>query len=289
MALEPRDVREEVLLGEDEVLLHQPVGRRAERRTGDHLVVALEAHGLDGLGRQPHRPPRRVPLRQQHHAGAVAEERLVERVDHHAVAVEVEAQAVEAELGERPGAALDAQPQHGDDIGGGVEEREAGGALERRLGHRQRPEGHRIAGAEAAEGLPLGGVGEQRRVLRDDVAAGQLPPLGIDLEGGDGHRGDGIQVVGMEDVEQLDGDLGELAVEVLLDAGGEEGERLDEALDVGVRRDVGPQLQPPGHLGVGLGERRPHVAQVGQLAPVGAQQLLAGVNRQRRPPPRCRS
>ena len=86
----------------------------------------------------------------------------------------------------------------------------------------------------------------QRAVPRNREAVGQLRAARVELELHDGHRRDRRQVVRIEHAEQRVGQLGELVVELVLDAAGEQGERLDQPLDVRVGAAVGLEQQPAG-------------------------------------------
>ncbi len=69
----------------------------------------------------------------------------------------------------------------------------------------------------------------------------------------------------VEDPEQGFGDFREIVVNFQVDAGGEKGEGLDQALDVRVGALIALQQLARGNLGVALGELRAHLAHEGQL------------------------
>ena len=147
------------------------------------------------------------------------------------------------------------------------------GTLEAGFGDLQGPQVDGIAGAEAAHATVTGGSKELGS--RGDVeAGGELAAIRVDVEAGDGEGRDGLQELRVEDVEQLGGDLGKVGVQVPLDAAGEKSEGLDETLDVGVGGLLRLELEARRHFGVALGEEVAHLAQVGQLLPVVAQQLV---------------
>src|SRR5579864_875841 len=78
----------------------------------------------------------------------------------------------------------------------------------------------------------------------------------------------------IQGIQQRGGQLGELAVEVVLNAPGQESERLQQALHVWVGTLGAAQVQPAGQRWVARGEGRARPAQVGQLAQVILAQLV---------------
>ncbi len=74
--------------------------------------------------------------------------------------------------------------------------------------------------------------------------------------------------------KQCIGDLRELVVELLVDAPGEERERLDHPLDVRVLAGVALDQQARGDLGIAIGEFLGELAQRGQLLLVVGQDVV---------------
>src|SRR5262249_51091806 len=98
---------------------------------------------------------------------------------------------------------------------------------------------------------------------------------GVQVELDDAHGRRRRQVVRVEHAEQGVGQLGELVVELVVDAAGQQRERLDEAFDVRVGAAVGLQQQPAGGGGVLLGELLGQLADEQQLALVVREQGFA--------------
>ena len=76
-------------------------------------------------------------------------------------------------------------------------------------------------------------------------------------------------------VEKGLGNFREVVVQAQVDAGGQQGDRFNEALDVRVFAAVGLQLEPRRHLRILGGELSAHLAEEGQLAFVVTQQFIA--------------
>ena len=96
---EAGDVDEVELLRKREVLLQQPIRRMRMARIGDDLFVILEAHRRERVLRQI-----RMRLRVVRHdrdADRVAQHQLVHAAHEHGIAVEIEAELVDAEDFER--------------------------------------------------------------------------------------------------------------------------------------------------------------------------------------------
>ncbi len=77
--------------------------------------------------------------------------------------------------------------------------------------------------------------------------------------------------MGVQDVEQPFGELRVIVVEALRDAGGDQGHRLDQALDMGIFADVAGNLQFSCHLGVAAGELAAEKPQLHHFKLVGLQ------------------
>jgi hypothetical protein len=106
----------------------------------------------------------------------------------------------------------------------------------------------------------------------------------------DGHGGEGPDVVGVEDAEQSLGDFGELVVDFEVDAGGEEGEGFEEALDVGIVAFVGFEDEAAGDFGVFLGEFGAKLAEVVEFVFVVEEEFVThGIGSGRRLKPSLRA
>jgi hypothetical protein len=66
----------------------------------------------------------------------------------------------------------------------------------------------------------------------------------------------------IEDAEQSLGDLGKLVVDFEMDAGGEEGEGFEEALDVRIVALIGFEDETAGDLGIFLSELGAELAEI---------------------------
>src|SRR5262249_29699080 len=69
--------------------------------------------------------------------------------------------------------------------------------------------------------------------------------------------------------------LRQFRIEPPLEAGGEEGERLDQPLDVRIGADAVVQLQPRRNLRIEVRELLPHPPEVGKLVEIVAERFLA--------------
>src|SRR4051812_46625909 len=85
----------------------------------------------------------------------------------------------------------------------------------------------------------------------------------------------------IDDLEQRLADFGNILINALMHARGEEREGLEHALDVRVLALAGLEVEPRRDLGILLREARAHAAQERQLALVVLQQLVI---RHRHPP-----
>ena len=70
------------------------------------------------------------------------------------------------------------------------------------------------------------------------MPTGQLPLIWIEYKLDDRHGWNGCQVVGVKHSEQRLCDLRKLVVDLVMDARRQEGERLDQAFDMGILRFV---------------------------------------------------
>ena len=155
---------------------------------------------------------------------------------------------------------------HGDDGGGRAD------IL--RLRQLDRQQLHRVCGAELAIGLVLGA--QQAAQLRP--LGQQCTPVGIGaqrrvgLEPHHGHGGGGRQVMRVDHLQQRLREGRELRLHLHLDAGGQEREALQQALDIGVG-DLGAADAEPGRdLGELGRELAAHVAHEGEFRLVQPQQ-----------------
>ena len=78
----------------------------------------------------------------------------------------------------------------------------------------------------------------------------------------------------IDDIEERFADLGEIIVDLEVDARSQEGEGLEQALHVRVGAFIGLEQQARGHLGVALGELRPGAAEEAELLLVVVEQLV---------------
>ena len=283
-SVEPDEVHEEELLGEREILLEEPVPEERPFREGEEPFVPGEPHGLDGARRETHRRgsvPRAA--RPQLHRRDVQVEVLVEGVDDLPLPGEIEAQPVERPLLElrdllpqvaerNPAEGLQLQPENGPDVLVRTDPRDR--ELEPGRPDLQRPEANGIPRPEPARRSSHRARGE-RGPLGDRVPRLQVDLARVEDELDDRHRRDRRQEVRVEDVEERLRDLGVLVVDLEPDPARQEGERLDEPLDVRVVALVGLEGEPPGDLRVGLRELRPQPADEAQLALVVAEELVA--------------
>ena len=115
-------------------------------------------------------------------------------------------------------------------------------------------------------------TGHQRCPPRDDEAVGQAALLVVGLQLHDHHRGRRRQVVRADHLEQVLGEPGELLVDLELHAGGEEGEALEEALDVGVGALERVEPQACRDFREVMGELATQLPQVAQLSAVVLEQ-----------------
>jgi hypothetical protein len=208
----------------------------------------------------------------------VVEDQLVEQVDVGRLAVQEEPEPADVKGTDAVLATLVAQHQTQHRKGvvavyrlGCVERR----PFQTRLLNDKRPERHRVVGAEPAR-LALDRLRFQLGPRLDVIPAGVVGLLGRghpQLD--DAHGGDGSEVVRVEDADQRFGDLGELVVELQPGPRRQEGEGLDEAFDVGVRRGatVRTDAKPVGDPGIGRGEFAAHLLDECQLLPVIAKEF----------------
>ena len=86
-------------------------------------------------------------IRDRGDAGGGIEQQFVQRVDQRALAIQVQAQALDRQFRQRQlRGRLDAQAQGGDGVGAGDRERRALGGLKACIGDADRPDLDRIAG-----------------------------------------------------------------------------------------------------------------------------------------------
>ena len=78
----------------------------------------------------------------------------------------------------------------------------------------------------------------------------------------------------VENIQKRLGDLGEIIVDLVPDAGGEQGKRLDQPIDVRVRALVLVESEAAGNLRMIAGELGAELADEAQLALVIGEQLV---------------
>ncbi len=250
--LEPGDVEEGELLRQGEVLLQEAEARVHRLGVGDERLALGEADELERLERErgdggvaPGGVDRgeRQPL----DVGADPEAEVVLQA---ALAVDVEAELREVDRRQRGAARhleLDAQRL-----------RELGAGVDAHVLDRERQELDVLGGAEAA-GDAVDGHRADLGVAGDGELLAHHVGQGGELD--DARRRDLPQVVGEEQRGDRVDDLGQLVVELLPDLAGEEGDALEQALDVRV-----PALGQHGRdRRVRRGELAPELAQVRQL------------------------
>ena len=262
-----------------EIFAQQPVAGEAGRCRREQGLIVGEADRRQALAAQHLRPA----ARPERHA--VAEERLVEPVGEPVVAREVEDEPVERQRPERQ-AALRLEGQLERRLGrrrqadAGVGHLRPGQVLEPRDG--DRPQGHRVGGREGAAGL----LGEAETAHQLGAALDREPVLEaaggrVGLEPDQGDRRRGGEIVGVDHLEQAGREALELAVQLLLDARGQEGAAVEQPLDVGVGAGVGLEPEPARHPRVLARELVREVAQEAQLGLVVAEEAPV----HQRPPP----
>jgi hypothetical protein len=158
------------------------------------------------------------------------------------------------------------------------------GRLHACLHHLHRPERHGSTGPEAA-GEPGARLGEEGRVALEAMPRQGQPAVRVHLEARHGQRRHRLHEVRVQQPQQAGGELRQLAVQRVLDAGGEEGEGLEEPLHVRVHRVLDGEPQARGDLRVARREPGPLLAQVEELALVGPEQLVLASGHAR--PPRA--
>ncbi len=258
--------------------------RKRRSGVGRSVSSSREAHRPESLRPQDdRRGVGRRGLRAELDGERVVEEQLVERVDDLAFALQVEAEprerALDAlgrlllQLGER-GAPQDPQVEVEHRPRVAAVDRDGGRLLEAGRLHLDGPDRDRIGGPEAARD-PVDGGGRERRALRDRLSRLEAHLLGVEDELHHGHRRHGRQERGVQDPEERFRDLRELVVDLEAHARREEGEGLEEALDVRVLALVRLELQAGRDLRVLVRELGPHLAKEAQLALVVLQEVAA--------------
>ena len=260
-------VEEMELARKREVLLQQAVGGLCVGGLRQHLFAFGEADLAPCVGRQH---LQRAAFGHDADRLHARHQRVVQRHGEHPVALQVNAQVVDLELGEvGAGVALEREPQYGVGVDGGM--RDA-----------QRPQHGVPGGAEAAfarlrglarRGMRMRGARIQHGVARHAKAGRDLALRRVERELRHRHRGQRLHQRRAEVVEQRVGDVGKFLVEVSVHARRKKGDRFDQPLGMRVQRFAAVQREPGGDLGVALGEVRPLSSQVGQFALVVLQQV----------------
>ena len=269
----PVDIDEMEFFGKGEVLGQQAQGRMRTGAKRDQRIVLRVAgrrqrHAIDG---QP-----RAVFVQRHVRPRAAQEQGVEQgrahgwftIGKHAQIgeprlVQMVKVAAAAELDAEQGAGTGWQAQAGRRVQEGRE-------MQARNG--QRRQGHVICAGELA--------GDALHRLRAQYGAAryvrQLAATGRFFQGHahDGTRGKRPQVVRIQGFEQGIGELRIGVVEALGNAGREQGDGLDQPLDVRVFARLAGDQQAPGRFRVAAGKRTRVLAEQAQLTLVIRQQLF---------------
>ena len=280
---------EEEAAGEREVLVQQAVALERARSVRQQRLRVVEAQ--------------RARRRRRHHlVGGVVPARLAQRRGHHvadqllvyphgqlvAPAQEqrqaIERQLLEAQAGRRTQLQPQRRPRR---LTGGQPDApqiaQEPGVLD--AGQLQRPQRHLVGGPVVARSLlapPQQAA--HHRPARDAHPRGQRPLVQAGLHLHHRHRGDGRQVVRVDQLEQVLGEAGELRIDLQLHPRGQKGEPLQQSLHVGVGALERLQPQSPRDLGKLAGELPAHLPQVLELAVVVVKQprvhgLILGAHR----------
>ena len=264
LGLESGQIKEQELLRERKILGQQAVARERPRRIGEHAFVFGKADRLDGVGPQDHRFRVDCVLRQSHR-NAIVVDQLIERKHLLGLAAQEEAKPIYTQVGQ--GFAI-VQATHGDPqrrhrpwrprvVRG--DQRPAG------QGHRikgHRPQRRRITCPELA-GLPAHRLALHLRPGGNHMGTVQI---GHRREPDDRHGRDRPQVMRVEHAEQGVGQLGEIVLDLVPQARGQERKRLDQPPDMGVLNRIAGQAQAPRDAGVDFRKRRTFPPQEAQLA-----------------------
>ncbi|MNM73966.1 hypothetical protein D3C81_857140 [compost metagenome] len=142
------------------------------------------------------------------------------------------------------------------------------------LGELDWPQCQRLGRAKFALGrFARRRTGQQRGAARYRDAADQVAFLVAGMEPRHRDRRRRRDVVGIDDFQQALGEAREFRIELQLRAGGQEAERFDEALHIGIGHLDAMHAQAPGHLGVLVRELSRQLAHVDQFAVVVLKQL----------------
>lgn len=289
---QPADAREQVARRERRVLLEQPVaGQRAIEHRQQRLVL-LEAARHQRV--RPQHAQQRLALERLDHRDRVAarEQLLVDAVRDAVVAGQVQHELVELQvLAQQRCADLEAHPQAGvgrDDARQRRRRHVGHVRLEARLGDAQRPQAHRLAGGEAACRALARLQARAHHAAARHLGAGRergIVEVGLHLRDQHGRRR--REVARVDELQQVLRELRVFRILLVVHARGEEGEALEQPLDVGVdafaagHRAV--QREPGGDLRMLARELRRGVADVQQLLPVVAEK--SGIHGGSRKPP----
>jgi len=268
------EVDEQELFRQHEVFLDQAIAQERTRVVVEQRVFLLETDRLQGGRRQAQRRHLRgVVGRAQGDAGGGIEQQFVQRMHQRALAIQVQAQALDRQLRQRQLCGrLDAQAQGGDSVGTGHREGGTLGRFQSCIGDADWPDLDRIAGA-VADRQALHRPGQQLAVPRQLLHRADFG-TGGKLQLRDRHRRHWPQEMRIQHRQHRFGDLRKLVVELLVDARGEERERLDQPLDVRVFADLAFHLQPRRDLRVLGRELLRQPPQVGEFVLVIRQQLV---------------
>jgi hypothetical protein len=128
-----------------------------------------------------------------------------------------------------------------------------------------RDDGGVVAGAEFA-GDAFDGFGVENGVTGKVDNGREFALHGIDGKLHDRHGGNGADVMRIKNAEKGLSDFRKIVVDFEMDAGGEKGESLNEALDVRVFTDVRAEDEARGDLWIFFGKLSAHLAQEREFA-----------------------
>ena len=282
--LQAGDAHELKALRKGEVLLYQPVARKAGGGHRQQRFVHLESDRLHGAARQaPDRTAagaRRLSVgaeRLHQHAQRLAEQAFVQLPCNVIRTAQMNQQVVERNLAEVEACSgMQRNAQATADVAriGASVERQVGRVSEvLRTLHLHRPDAQGARRAEFAVGvLPHGLAGPQAAVAWQGRTGGEARIVRIDRHLNHCHRGRRRHELRVDDVEQMPGEAGVFRVELEAHARRQECRGLDQALDVRVGNFLARDAQAVRDLWEGLRELRRTLAEVTQFLLVQGQE-----------------